>query len=293
MSGRLADRVVLVTGSTGIGAATAELAAAEGAAVFVASRTEAHARELAVRITAGGGRARHRAADLTVEAEAIAAVDACIETFGRVDGLLSVAGGSGRRFGDGPIHGLSAEAWDRTLELNLRSHFLVVRETLRRMLDAEPRPSVGRGSIVLVGTVLASRPVPSDFGTHAYAAAKGGLAALTTTLAATYVAAGIRVNLVVPGLTATPMADRTAGDPRLRDFAERKQPLAGGLLDPADVAQGVVYLLSDESRAVTGQALAIDGGWSVLPGEPVAPGEWAAPGGPAPSGQSGRGEPAT
>jgi NAD(P)-dependent dehydrogenase (short-subunit alcohol dehydrogenase family) len=271
VTGRLADRVVLVTGSTGIGAATAELAAAEGAAVFVASRTESHAADLAARLSASGGRAAHRAGDLTVESDAIAAVDACLEAFGRIDGLLSVAGGSGRRFGDGSIHELSAEAWDRTLELNLRSHFLVVRETVRRMLNAEPRPFGSRGSIVLVGTVLASRPVPSDFGTHAYAAAKGGLAALTTTLAATYAPAGIRVNLVVPGLTATPMAERMAGDPRLLAFAAAKQPLAGGLLDPADIASGAVYLLSDEARAVTGQALAIDGGWSVLPGEPAPP----------------------
>ena len=88
-----------------------------------------------------------------------------------------MAGGSGRSFGDGPIHELSAEGWDRTLELNLRSQALVARAVVRRMLAQEAHADGGRGAIVLVSSVLASHPVPELFATHAYAAAKGGIVA--------------------------------------------------------------------------------------------------------------------
>jgi NAD(P)-dependent dehydrogenase (short-subunit alcohol dehydrogenase family) len=106
--------------------------------------------------------------------------------------------------------------------------------------------------------------VPAFFATHAYAAAKGATTALMTTMAATYAANGIRVNAVAPSVTDTPMATRAAGDDRIRAFNARKQPLAGEMMDPVEVAHAAVYFLSDESRAVTGQLLKIDGGWSVL-----------------------------
>ncbi len=85
-----------------------------------------------------------------------------------------------------------------------------------------------------------------------------------TTMAATYAPERIRVNVVAPSLTDTPMATRAASDPRIRAFAARKQPLAGEMMDPDEVAHAAIYFLSDESRAVTGQLLKVDGGWSVL-----------------------------
>jgi NAD(P)-dependent dehydrogenase (short-subunit alcohol dehydrogenase family) len=260
----------VVTGSTGIGAATAERLAVAGWSVCVVSRRANHARELADRLTAGGGSAAWQAADLTVESEAEGAIAAAAATFGRIDGLLSVAGGSGRRFGDGPIHELTAEGWDRTIELNLRSQALVCRAVVRRMLDQDPGPSGTRGSIVLVGSVLAARPVPELFATHAYAAAKGAITALATTMAAYYARDRIRVNVVAPSLTATPMAERAAQDARTVAFARRKQPLVGGFVAADDVAAAAAYLLSDDARAVTGQVLTVDGGWSVVAAEPDA-----------------------
>ena len=122
---RLAGRTCMVTGSTGMAAAAARRLAAEGARVFVVSRTAGHARDLAAEIGASGGQAGWAAADLTDEAAVRAAVAACVERFGRIDGLFSVAGGSGRRYGDGPIHTIGREAWDRTLELNLTTQALV------------------------------------------------------------------------------------------------------------------------------------------------------------------------
>jgi NAD(P)-dependent dehydrogenase (short-subunit alcohol dehydrogenase family) len=261
---RLADRVCLITGSTGIAAAAASRCAAEGAAVFVISRTVDHARDLAGRITAGGGRADWAVADLAVESETDAAVDAAVERFGRIDGLFSVAGGSGRRFGDGPVHTLTGDAWTATADLNLRTQILTCSRVIRAMREQPPNDSGTRGSVLLLGSVTTKAPVPELFGTHAYAAAKGALTALMTSMAATYAADRIRVNLVAPSLTATPMARRAAGDPHILEFARRKQPLAGEMLDPDEVAKAAVYFLGDESRAVTGQYLAIDGGWSLI-----------------------------
>lgn len=258
--GRLDRRVIVITGSTGIAAAAAESAAAEGAAVFVISRDGDHARTLAERVAG-----QWAAADLTDETQTDAAIAAAVTRHGRIDGLFAVAGGSGRRFGDGPIHALTLDGWERTLALNLTSQALTARAVVRVMRDQAPvgRSPGGRGSIVLVSSVLASRPVPELFATHAYAAAKGAIIALATTMAAAYAPDLIRVNVIAPALVATAMAQRAAEDPLTADFARRKQPLVGGFLDAADVAPGAVYLLADESRGVTGQVLTIDGGWSV------------------------------
>jgi NAD(P)-dependent dehydrogenase (short-subunit alcohol dehydrogenase family) len=269
---RLIGRVCLVTGSTGIAEAAAVRFAAEGARVFIVSRTEAHARSLAERIGATGGNAAWIAADLADEVAVEAAVAACAERFGRIDGLFSVAGGSGRRFGDGPIHTVGRDAWDRTIELNLTTQALVCRSVVARMRVQEPNSSGTRGAILLMGSVTATDPAPEFFATHAYAAAKGAINALMTTMAAAYLPDRIRVNVVAPGLTLTPMAERAAGDAAIRAYGARKQPLAGEMMDPDEVAHAAVFLLSDESRAITGQLLKVDGGWSVASVSPL-PGE--------------------
>jgi NAD(P)-dependent dehydrogenase (short-subunit alcohol dehydrogenase family) len=257
---RLAGRAILITGTTGIAAATAERAAAEGASVFVVSRNPDHARALGERLPGGGW----AAADLTDEAAVDATVSAAVERFGRIDGLFSAAGGSGRRFGDGPIHSLTGDAWEATAALNLRTQVLVCSRVVRAMREQRPDDSGLRGSILILGSITTEAPVPELFGTHAYAAAKGALTALMTSMAATYIADRIRVNLVAPSLTATPMATRAASDAHILEYAARKQPLAGPLLDPDEVAKAAIYFLSDESRAVTGQSLAVDGGWSIV-----------------------------
>jgi NAD(P)-dependent dehydrogenase (short-subunit alcohol dehydrogenase family) len=267
---RLRDRVCLVTGSTGMAAAAAERFASEGASVFVVSRTAEHVRALAERLDAGGTQVGWASADLADATEADAAVAAAVARFGRIDGLFAVAGGSGRRFGDGPIHELTPEGWDRTLEINLRSQAMTCRAVVRQMLGQPANGSGTRGSILLMGSVTATDPSPEMFATHAYAAARGATNALMTTMAATYAKDGIRVNVVAPGLTDTPMATRAAADARIRAYAARKQPLAGEMMGPDEVAHAAVYFLSDESRAVTGQLLKVDGGWSVVSVSPEA-----------------------
>jgi NAD(P)-dependent dehydrogenase (short-subunit alcohol dehydrogenase family) len=143
--------------------------------------------------------------------------------------------------------------------------FLAAREAVRAMLDVADDGATGRpgGSIVIVTSVLASDPVPDLFATHAYAAIKGAEDALARTMAAYYAPHGIRVNSLAPGLVATPMSVRAQADPTTSEYVRRKQPLAGGFLSAESVADAALFLLSDEARHITGQRIAVDGGWGV------------------------------
>lgn len=259
MSDRLAERVIVVTGATGIAAAGARRFAEEGAAVFVIARDASEIDGLVVSISTTGRRVASAVADLRDETATVTAVHQARETFGRIDGLFAVAGGSGRRHGDGPLHEMTVEGWRETLDLNGLPTFLAAREAIRAML-----PPGGRGgSIVIVTSVLAREPVPSLFATHAYAAIKGAQDALARSMAAYYAPHGIRVNSLAPGLVATPMSARAQADESVTAYAASKQPLASGFLDADAIADAALFLLSDEARQITGQRLAVDGGWSV------------------------------
>ncbi len=262
---RLTGRGIIVTGATGIAAASARRFSAEGARVVIISRTAASCEALAQEIEASGGQAHAITADLVDVPAAQEAVIGAIGLLERVDGLFNVAGGSGRRMGDGPLHELSPEAYESTMRLNATTHVTVSAPVLRAMLEQVPDGDGQRGAIVNMGSVLATQPAPELFATHAYASAKGAVAALTTTAAAYYAPRGIRVNMVAPALTTSRMSQRAAADQATQDFSRRKQPLSGGFIPAEDVADAAVYLLSSESRAVTGQTITIDGGWSVLP----------------------------
>ncbi len=253
----------LLTGSTGIAAATARRLVDEGARVVVASRNEAHCRDLVASLVAAGGEASYEVADLLEDDAADRIVGATVERFGRLDAVFSVAGGSGRQFGDGPVHAASAAGWDATLDLNARTLFLVSGAAARTMLEQEPDADGQRGAILNMGSVTSTSPSPTYFATHAYAAAKGAIASLTRTMASYYAPSGIRVNAVAPAVTRTPMAERAASDETIAAFVAWKQPLVGGLLEPEHVADVAAFLLSRDARAITGQVIAIDAGWSV------------------------------
>lgn len=253
---RLANKSIVVTGATGIAAAGARRASAEGAMVFVVALDEDDCRGLVSDLEGEGGVASYAVADLTVEAEAVSAFEKAVGFLGEIDGIFAVAGASGRRFGDGSAHEMTLSAWAKTLEINTHPMFLATRLAIENMR--------GRGgSVVVVSSVLAESPSPQFFATHAYAAAKGAANSYVRATASRYAGDGIRVNAIAPGLVRTPMSERAAADPETVAYAQRKQPLAGGLLEPEHVADLAVFLLSDETSQITGQVIDVDGGWSV------------------------------
>ena len=189
-------------------------------------------------------------ADLTHEA----AVAAVFERLPRLDLVVCAHGGSGRRFGDGPVDACTLSGWNQTLETNLTSVFLVCRGAIPLLRAG------GGGAIVTVASVLGLVGGDRDFATHAYAASKGGLIALTRSMAVTYAEAGIRCNAVAPGLIATPMSERAQSDPAIRERLAELQPLTGDFGTPDDVAGAALYLAS--AGFVTGAVLTVDGGWT-------------------------------
>jgi NAD(P)-dependent dehydrogenase (short-subunit alcohol dehydrogenase family) len=258
MSGRLANKVCLITGSTGIGAATARLASREGASVFVVSRDEESCRALADEIGCG-----YHVADLTRYGEVAEAVDTLIARRDRIDALFNVAGISGRSFGDGPVHECSEEGWEITMETNVKSVFLMCRAVVRRMLEQPVVEGGSRGAILNMASVLAFSPEPKFFATHAYAASKSAIIGLTRAMAAYYAPSRIRVNAVAPGLTRTPMSERARQNPDLLEFIKTKQPLSEDLIEADEVARAAVFMLSDDSRNITGEVMSVDAGWRV------------------------------
>lgn len=257
---RLAGKVIVIIGGTGgLGLSAVRACVREGARVVCVGRDADKAAAVAKEL---GDAARVVAADATDPATAPRALALAVKAFGGCHGLYHVAGGSGRKHGDGPLHELTDEGWDFTLNLNLRSLFLSNRAAVRHFLAA------GGGSVVNCGSVLGWSPSPRFFATHAYATAKAGIIGLTRAAAAQYAARNVRCNVLAPGLVATPMSQRAQGDEAILEFIRTKQPLDGGRIGrPEDLDSAVVWLLSDESRFVTGQVIAVDGGWTVSEGQ--------------------------
>jgi NAD(P)-dependent dehydrogenase (short-subunit alcohol dehydrogenase family) len=261
--GCLAEKVIAVVGGTsGIGYSAARAFVGEGARVVAIGLA---AEEVGRTVTAlGADRVEGFAGDATDGATAAQAVAAAVGRWGRLDGLFHVAGGSARRQGDGPLHELTDEGVDRALEWNLRSVIFSNRAAVRQFLRQG-----GGGSILNTGSVLADSPSPIFFATHAYAAAKAGITGFSRGIAAYYAPQNIRVNVLAPGLTETPMAQRALADARIMAYVRTKQPLDGGRPGQvSDLDGAAVYFMSDASRFTTGQVLGVDGGWSVSEGRP-------------------------
>jgi NAD(P)-dependent dehydrogenase (short-subunit alcohol dehydrogenase family) len=263
-SGRLADRVVLITGSTGIAAATAEKAIEEGARVFVCSRTESHCAALVEKL--GSQRAGYRAADLVQDEAASAVVEDCRARFGRIDALFNVAGISGRRFGDGPLHECTPQGWDMTMDVNARSQFLMCRAVLQVMLQQAPGSDGMRGSLLNIASVLAFSPERKHFAAHAYAASKGAILGMTKAMAAYYAPEKIRVNAIAPALVRTPMSQRAQSNEEIMAYVKGKQPLVEGMQEADEIADAAVFLMSSGARSITGDVITVDAGWCVSEG---------------------------
>ena len=252
---RLEGASVVVTGAAGgIGSATCARLCAEGALVTAVDLESSVLAELKDRLPSTAA-VELVAGDVTEAETAQRATAAAEAAFGGVQGMVSIAGASGRPAGDGPVHECSEEGWAWTLDTNLTSQFLMARAALPHLID-------GGGSIVLLGSVLGLGGGGRNFATHAYAAAKAGTTGLARAMASYYASDGVRVNVVAPGLVATPMSRRAQHSTDVMDEIGERQPL-GGIAHPDEVAGTIAYLLSSDAAHTTGAVITVDGGWLV------------------------------
>ena len=249
--GRLRGLAAVVTGgSGGIGRATAQLFALEGAKVYILDVKEPEGMETAALIAKAGGDAVFRKADVSVEVEVKASIDDAVQRFGGLNVLVNNAGINLAKF----LEDTTEQEWDRIMAVNVKSAFLCTKHSVPWMRKA------GGGSIINVGSIGS---LSGQFKTPAYIVSKGAILSLTKTLALDYGRFGIRVNCVCPGITDTPMLRAHLAKLPNRDEVIRQRldrvPL-NRMLQPEDIAKAMLYLASDDSSGVTGTTQLVDGG---------------------------------
>ena len=259
MAGRVRDKVVVITGAAqGIGRGCAELLAQEGARVMIGDVQEAAGAAAAAAIRAAGGDAAFRQTDVVVEEQCAALMNAAVQTYGRIDALVNNVGW----FPRATLEETTTDLWEQVLNVNLRSAFYCCKYAVPHLQAA------GGGSIVNIGSIHGLQGTPNLV---AYSAAKGGLLALTRTLAGAYGADRIRANYVIPGWVlsegemALQQSQGTSPEALARVGAQQR---LGRLQTPQDTAYAVVYLVSEESAQMTGSVLNLDAGASTLPHPP-------------------------
>ena len=253
--------IVIIGGTTGLGLSAAKAFVSQGARIVVVGRNPDSCDEAQKQL--GSQVAAAIQGDASQPATAEKAIHRAISHFGSFDGLYHVAGGSGRKYGDGPLHELTVEGWNKTFELNLTSLMLSNQAAVQQFLKQKTG-----GTILNVGSVLGYSPSPKYFTTHAYAATKSAIIGFTKSIAAYYAKDNIRVNILAPALVETPMSQRASQDDIILNFVKTKQPLDGGRNgQPTDLDGAAVYFMSDYSKFTTGQVLAVDGGWGVTEGQ--------------------------
>lgn len=251
---RLAGKVAVITGAaSGIGKAAALLFAKEGAKVVVADWNAEGAQETVAAIKDTGGDATSVHADLSQNAEVANVFKQCQDTYGALHILYNNAGiGYSTPITLGDAVELPEENWDRVLAINLKSVYLCCKHGIPAMIES------GGGAIVNTSSVMGLGSVP---GADAYTAAKGGIIAMTRSLAKKYGEKGIRVNVIAPGSIATPMIAHLLQDEEGRE--KRSRVPLGRVGQPEDIAYAALYLASDESSFVTGAVLFVDGGATI------------------------------
>jgi NAD(P)-dependent dehydrogenase (short-subunit alcohol dehydrogenase family) len=252
--GRLNGKVALVTGGAGgIGGATARAVAREGASTVVVDIDGERAENVARAIAASGGIASSVSADLSEESEVVMAIEASMTRYGRLDVLHNNAALTESDFlsRDTEVTGLPLEVWERTMAVNLRSQMLMCKHVVPEMVRG------GGGSII---NMSSGASLKGDRTRTAYGVSKAGVNTLTMYVATSHGKQGVRVNTIVPGLIITDAVRAHLTDRMLAGLGRATlTPYVG---EPEDVANLVVFLASDESRYITGQMIAIDGGMS-------------------------------
>jgi NAD(P)-dependent dehydrogenase (short-subunit alcohol dehydrogenase family) len=246
---RFAAKVALVTGaSSGIGRATARALGREGARVVVAGRRRERLEAVGAEIRAAGGEAEIVTGDVRDEAVCGRWVEAARARFGGLDLLVNAAG----VLGPGALDGTTTAEWDRMMDSNLRSVFLLTRA-------AAPALAERRGAIVNISSVAGLRPYPNLL---AYCVSKAAVDQLTRCAALDLAPRGVRVNAVNPGVVVTELHTVTNAIPDYAGFLERSKTThpIGRVGQPEEVAALVLYLLSDEAGWITGATMSIDGG---------------------------------
>lgn len=245
----LNGKSIIVTGAgSGIGQACAEIFAADGAKVIVNDRNAEEGNAVTEAIRASGHQATFVQGDVTSEADVQKMVETAVATYGRLDGAVNNAGVAMSGF---PVSDLALQDWSRVIAINLTGVFLCMKHELAQMLAQTPKG----GSIVNTASVAGLVGLP--MGSH-YVAAKHGVVGLTKTAAMEYAQDGIRVNCVNPGYVTTPMTARSV-ETRL-DAMMSKVPMAR-MGVPEEIAEGVVWMLSDRASFMTGASHVIDGGY--------------------------------
>lgn len=253
---QLAGKVAIITGaSSGIGRAAAKLFARHGANLVLTARRQAELEQLAADITAGGhGRVFTVAGDITDAALARELVDAAVSRFGGLDIAFNNAGTLGEL---AAVPDLTLDAWQHTLHTNLTSAFLCAQAQIPALLAR------GGGSVIFTSTFVGHAVgMP---GMAAYAASKAGLVGLVQVIAAEQGALGIRANALLPGGTDTPMGRSVMSSPEAQAHVEGLHALKR-LARPEEIAEAALFLASDASSFMTGSAMVVDGGISVVRG---------------------------
>lgn len=252
MSSLIENRVALVTGGgSGIGLAIARRFASDGARVAILEQNVESGCEAALQIRSAGGICEFFACDVSRESDVARAVGQTAAAFGGVDHLVNNAGIVLVK----PLQETTVEEWDRVMDVNLKSIFLLSKHCLPLL-----RRRSG-GSIVNIGSVSS---FVGQKHTPAYVASKGAVAMLTKTLALDFAEYGIRVNCVCPGITDTPMLRHhlnTTPDPDQTLLERCNRVPLGRALTGADIASAVSYLCSAESAGITGTTLVVDAGY--------------------------------
>lgn len=249
-------KVALITGAAnGIGWATAQRWAQEGLRVALLDLVPEDVRARAAEL---GSQHLAVVCDITRADRVTQAVAAVVRAFGRIDVLVNNAG-----IGDqtGATVEQDLAAFERVLAVHVRGTFLMSQAVAQVMLAAAPDARGARGSIVNLGSIAGSVGLPAR---NAYSAAKAGIVGMTRAMASEWARAGIRVNAVAPGYVRTPLVDALARQGAIDSQGIAQRTPLGRLADPAEIAEAIVFLGSDNASYITGAVLPVDGGWTAF-----------------------------